>query len=109
MTLERLRREILGALLEAPAFTLNLTDLGESLAERRRAASGDQLRQALVWLQGAGCVAVGTHARRPIATLTEAGRDVWRDVAQVPGIARPEIGSDILAHSTAAAADILKS
>jgi len=109
MNHERLRRDILGALLEHPAYTADVPDLRAALERNGRGAATDAIRQALAWLTEARLIVVGKRGNgAPIATLTEDGRDCWLDHRQVPGVGRPELDSRVVATSAAAAADILK-
>lgn len=109
MNPERLRRDILGALMQHPAYTADVPDLRATLARNGRDAATDAIRQALAWLTEAQLIFVGTRGNgQPVATLKEDGRDCWLDLRQVPGVGRPELDGRVVATSAAAAIDILK-
>lgn len=90
---EFLRRDIrlvmLRVLSELPAYRANSSVLTMALEHFGHAATRDQVKTELRWLQEQGLVTVEDIGAVLVGTLTERGGDVARGRAQVPGVARP--------------------
>lgn len=97
MSLETLRTEyarlvILRLLMQVPGFALDERLLGKQVNAFGCGLSRDALRTQLAWLAEQGLVTVNLLSGiAQIAKLTVRGKDVAEGLAQVPGVARPEL------------------
>lgn len=84
------RLSLLLVLKETPGYSANAFLLREAVASiYGHAASLDQVRTDLAWLNEQALVGTRTTADVTIATLTARGIDVAAGLATVPGVKRP--------------------
>jgi len=88
------RLVILRLLMEDPGYRLNSHVLRPALDAMGHTVSHDKLAVDLAWLTEQGLVTVLPAPGVLVATLTQRGSDVALGRATVPGVKRPEPGSD---------------
>jgi hypothetical protein len=84
-----IRLVILRVLVELPAYRANSSVLTMALERFGHAATRDQVKTELRWLEEQGLLSVEDIGAVLVATLTERGSDVACGRAKVPGVARP--------------------
>lgn len=88
------RLMILRLLAEDPGYQANVYVLRPALEAVGHTVSHDRLEADLAWLAEQGLVTVGEAAHVTVGRLTARGADVASGRATVPGVKRPEPGSD---------------
>lgn len=83
------RLVILRLLAEMPTYRANSSVLTVALENFGHAATRDQVKTELRWLEEQGLMRVDDVGPVLVATLAERGLDVARGRAVVPGVARP--------------------
>jgi hypothetical protein len=83
------RLVILRVLVELPAYRANSSVLTMALERFGHAATRDQVKSELRWLEEQGLLSIDDIGAVLVATLTERGGDVARGRSKVPGVARP--------------------
>ncbi len=91
---ETRRLQILRELFAVPTYTLHEVDLKHALKAHAYTVSTDTLRADLAWLNEQGLVHTQTPSGIWMATLTARGGDVKDGLTLVPGVARPEPGTN---------------
>lgn len=86
---EDMRLVLLRILNELPEYRANSSVLTTALDRLGHAATRDQVRTELAWLQEQSLVTTEDVGPVVVAALTERGSDVARGRARVPGIKRP--------------------
>lgn len=87
---EDLRLTVLRLLAEAPGYTLNDSLVTKSVQTLGIAATRDQIRTEMTWLEQQGVVRCQVLSGGLIvAQLTERGSDAAQGLAPIPGISRP--------------------
>lgn len=84
-----IRLVILRVLAELPAYRANSSVLTMALERFGHAATRDQIKTELRWLEEQGLLSIDDIGAVLVATLSERGSDVARGRAKVPGVARP--------------------
>lgn len=86
---QHLRLAMLKLLDQAPGCSTNDSVLTDALRGVGFAASRDQVKAELAWLDEQGLARVEALDRLQVATLTGRGQDVAAGAATVPGVKRP--------------------
>ena len=93
---QHLRLTLLRVLAEAPGYAANSSILSLAVEQLGLAATRDQVRSELAWLDEQRLVTLlAPSSTLVVATLTERGHDVARGLSITPGIARPSPGQSL--------------